>query len=67
MAERVAVDEDLLVNVFRALEARPVEYAVLGAIALGLHGLARATADLDLFIRRSSAPIRSRSSASSAR
>jgi hypothetical protein len=27
------------------------EYAVFGAVALGLHGLARATADLDLFIR----------------
>ena len=27
-----------------------MEYAVFGAVALGLHGLARATADVDLFI-----------------
>ncbi len=51
MAERGGIDQDLLVDVFRALEAHHVEYAVFGAIALGLHGLARATADLDLFVR----------------
>ena len=33
------------------LAEQRVEYAVFGAVALGLHGLARATAELDLFIR----------------
>jgi hypothetical protein len=42
--------EDGLRRVFRALAEQRVEYAVFGAVALGLHGLARATADLDLFI-----------------
>jgi len=44
------MDEDRLRVLFRALSAHRVEYAVFGAVALGLHGLARATADLDLFI-----------------
>jgi len=44
-------DEQRLRAIFRALSERGVEYAVFGAVALGLHGLARATADLDLFIR----------------
>jgi hypothetical protein len=44
------VDEDRLQAVFRAFHEHGVEYAVFGAVALGLHGLARATADLDLFI-----------------
>jgi hypothetical protein len=45
------MDEDRLRAVFRALHAEGVEYAVFGAVALGLHGLARTTADLDLFLR----------------
>lgn len=45
------MDEDRLRSVFLALNEAGVDYAVFGAVALGLHGLARATADLDLFIR----------------
>jgi hypothetical protein len=45
------MDEERLKAVFRALHEHGVDYAVFGAVALGLHGLARATADLDLFIR----------------
>jgi len=45
------MDEERLKAVFRALQAHGVDYAVFGAVALGLHGLARATADVDLFIR----------------
>ena len=41
-------EEEALKAVFRALDQHQVEYAVFGAIALGLHGLARSTADLDL-------------------
>ena len=44
------MDEDRLRALFEALAAHRVEYAVFGAVALGLHGLARATADVDLFV-----------------
>jgi hypothetical protein len=49
--EPPTLDEQRLRAIFRALSEQRVEYAVFGAVALGLHGLARATADLDLFIR----------------
>ncbi len=51
MDEPITPDEERLRAIFRALNERRVDYAVFGAVALGLHGLARATADLDLFIR----------------
>jgi hypothetical protein len=51
MAEAPGLDEARLRDVFRALHAHAVDYAVFGAVALGLHGLARATGDVDLFIR----------------
>jgi len=41
---------DLLKRVLAALEARGVTYAIFGAVAINLHGLARSTEDLDLFI-----------------
>jgi hypothetical protein len=44
------MDEERLKAVFRALHEQGVAYAVFGAVALGLHGLVRATADLDLFV-----------------
>ena len=44
------MDEDRLRTVFQSLAEHEVEYAVFGAVALGLHGLARATADVDLFV-----------------
>jgi hypothetical protein len=44
------MDFDVLKRVLAALEARGVRYAIFGAVALNLHGLARATEDLDLFI-----------------
>ena len=51
MSRQPSLDEGLLEAVFRALDEQEVAYAVFGAVALGLHGLARSTADLDLFIR----------------
>jgi hypothetical protein len=45
-----AMDFDVLKRVLAALEARRVRYAICGAVALNLHGLARSTEDLDLFI-----------------
>jgi hypothetical protein len=51
LSDPTTLDEHRLRAVFLALREQQVEYAVFGAVALGLHGLARATADLDLFIR----------------
>lgn len=51
MSDDVSVGEEQLLAVLRALEEHRVDYAIFGGIALGLHGLARATAALDLFIR----------------
>jgi Nucleotidyl transferase AbiEii toxin, Type IV TA system len=44
------VDYDATKQVLAALERHDVQYAVFGAAALNLHGLARFTEDLDLFI-----------------
>jgi len=45
------VDRDEIVRVLRAFEAAGLEYVLIGAAALGFHGLVRATEDLDLVIR----------------
>lgn len=44
------MDYDLTRRVLEALHRYGVAYKVFGAVALNLHGLARATEDLDLFI-----------------
>jgi hypothetical protein len=41
---------DVLKRVLAALETRGVRYVIFGAVALNLHGLARSTEDLDLFV-----------------
>lgn len=45
------MDFERLVEVLRAFEREGVQYAIFGAVALNLHGLARFTEDLDLFVR----------------
>ena len=45
-----AVDFDRLQALLAALEREGVEYAIFGGIALNLHGLARFTEDIDLFL-----------------
>jgi hypothetical protein len=45
------VDRDEIMRVLRAFEAAGLEYVLIGAAAMGFHGLVRATEDLDLFIR----------------
>jgi acylphosphatase len=45
------MDRDELLRVFRAFEAHRLEYVLIGATAMGLHGLIRATEDVDLFIK----------------
>ena len=48
------IDFDRLLALVRALNREGVEYVVVGAVALGLHGIARATEDMDLFVRPTS-------------
>lgn len=43
--------EEEFVGVVSALEARHVEYAVVGALAVAIWGAARATKDIDLLVR----------------
>ncbi len=45
------VDRDEIIRVLEAFEASGLEYVLIGAAAMGFHGLVRATEDLDLFIR----------------
>jgi hypothetical protein len=45
------VDRDEIVRVLRAFEEAELEYVLIGATAMGFHGLVRATEDVDLFIR----------------
>jgi len=50
------VDRDEIIRVLRAFEASGLEYVLIGAAAMGFHGLVRATEDLDLFVRATSGP-----------
>lgn len=45
------VDRDEIIRVLRAFEVAGLEYVLIGATAMGFHGLVRATEDLDIFIR----------------
>jgi hypothetical protein len=45
------VDQDEILRVLRAFEASGLEYVLIGATAMGFHGVVRATEDLDLVIR----------------
>jgi acylphosphatase len=49
--DRPLMDFDRFLDVLRALAREGVDYVLVGAVALGLHGLVRATEDVDLFIR----------------
>jgi len=42
------VDRDEVIRVLRAFESAGLEYVLIGAAAMGFHGLVRATEDLDL-------------------
>ena len=45
------MDRDEIIRVLRAFEASGLEYMLIGATAMGFHGLVRATEDVDLIIR----------------
>lgn len=49
-----SVDRDEIIRVLRAFEAAELEYVLIGATAMGVHGLVRATEDIDFFIRATS-------------
>lgn len=45
------VDRDEMLRVLRAFDEEGLEYVLIGAAAMGFHGLVRATEDLDILIR----------------
>jgi hypothetical protein len=45
------VDRDEILRVLGAFEAAGLEYVLIGATAMGFHGVVRATEDIDLVIR----------------
>lgn len=45
------MDFDLFLKLMKALDEQRVDYVLVGAAALGIHGLLRATEDVDLFVR----------------
>jgi hypothetical protein len=46
-----------MLQVLKAFEAEGLEYVLIGATAMGLHGLVRATEDVDLFLRATEANV----------
>ncbi len=47
----MAMDRNEILEVLRAFEEEKLEYVLIGAAAMGFHGIVRATEDLDFFIR----------------
>jgi hypothetical protein len=45
------VDRDEILRVLHAFEAVGLDYVLIGATAMGVHGLIRATEDIDLFVK----------------
>ena len=45
------MDRDELLRVLRAFESEGLEYVLIGATAMGFHGVIRATEAVDLFVR----------------
>ena len=48
------MDRDEILRVLRAFEDQGLEYVLIGAAAMGFHGVVRATEDLDFVIRATS-------------
>jgi len=45
------MDFEKFLSLLRELERHQVDYVLIGGVALNLHGLVRATEDIDLFVR----------------
>ena len=54
------MDRDELLRLLRSFEAEGLEYVLIGATAMGLHGILRATEDVDLFVRETPAMLAER-------
>lgn len=48
------MDRDEILRLLRAFEGAGLEYVLIGATAMGIHGVIRATEDVDVFIRATS-------------
>jgi acylphosphatase len=48
------MDRDELIRVLRAFQDQNLEYVLIGATAMGFHGLVRATEDVDIMIKPTS-------------
>lgn len=51
------MDFDRMLDVLRALDEEGVDYVLVGAAAMNLHGLVRATEDVDVFVKDEAANI----------
>jgi predicted nucleotidyltransferase len=51
------VEFERVLAIFRAFDEQQVEYVLIGGVALNLHGLVRATEDVDLFVRSDAANV----------
>lgn len=51
------MERDDLVRLFAALAAEDVAYVLVGGMAMNLHGVVRATEDVDLFVRPDAANV----------
>ena len=47
------MDAEKLLALLKEMERRRVDYVLVGGVAMGLHGLVRATEDVDFFVRPS--------------
>jgi nucleotidyltransferase AbiEii toxin of type IV toxin-antitoxin system len=45
------MDVEKILALLKEMERRQVDYVLVGGVAMGLHGLVRATEDVDLFVR----------------
>ena len=45
------MDRDELIDLLRAFEEAAVDYVLIGATAMGFHGVVRATEDVDMLVR----------------
>lgn len=45
------MDRDEILRVLRAFQTAGLEYVLIGAAAMGFHGVVRATEDIDIFIK----------------
>ena len=45
-----------MLRILKSFETEGLEYVLIGATAMGLHGVVRATEDIDMFVRATTRP-----------